>query len=135
MVQSIPTGDDTVDRMNSSSTPYSIELEPEVRDWLATLPSHHYERVEAHADHLAENAETLGEPRSRHLGGKLRELRFQLDGASVRIAYWLAPGRRIILLTVFKKSRRRQHDEVGRAMRAQIACEAGHEIADTVWAR
>jgi hypothetical protein len=121
--------------MNHGSIPYTIELEPEVREWLAALPPDHYARVEAHADHLAENAETLGEPYSRHLGGKLRELRFRLDGAAIRISYWLAPGRRVVLLTVFRKTRQRQHDEVGRAAQAQKACEAGHESADTIWTR
>ncbi|WP_327109187.1 helix-turn-helix domain-containing protein [Nonomuraea glycinis] len=33
----------------------------------------------------------------RHLGGKLRELRFGLGGEAVRIPYWLALGRRIEL--------------------------------------
>jgi hypothetical protein len=49
---------------------YVIELEPEVRDWLETLRLTEYAKVEAMADVLAERAETLGEPYSRHLGGK-----------------------------------------------------------------
>jgi phage-related protein len=52
---------------------------------------------------LAEQPTTLGEPHSRHLGGKLRELRFRLGDAHQRITYWLAPGRRVVLLTVFRK--------------------------------
>ena len=55
---------------------YVIELEPEVRDWFETLRLVEYAKVEAMADILAERAETLGEPYSRHLGGKTRELRF-----------------------------------------------------------
>lgn len=64
---------------------YEIELEPEVRAWLVALPDRHYLRVERYADLLAERAETLGEPWSRHLGGALRELRFgwrPMTGAS-----------------------------------------------------
>src|SRR5260221_14749359 len=114
---------------------YSIEIEPEIREWLAALSPNHYERVEAHADHLAENAETLGMPYSSHLGGKVRELRFGLDGRQVRITYWLAPGRRVVLLTVFSKTKMRETGEVGRAQLAQKQCEAGHEEADTLWAR
>ncbi|MFB9408617.1 hypothetical protein [Dactylosporangium matsuzakiense] len=49
---------------------YVIELEPEVRDWLETLRLTEYAKVEAMADILADQAETLGEPYSRHLGGK-----------------------------------------------------------------
>lgn len=70
---------------------FVIELEPEVRDWLETLTLVEYAKVEAMADILADNAETLGEPYSRHLFGKTRELRFRLERSAVRISYWLAP--------------------------------------------
>jgi len=79
---------------------YVIELEPEVRDWLETLCLRDYAKVEAMADN---HAETLGEPYSRHLGGKTRELRFRLERAAVRISYWLAPAMRVVLLTVFRR--------------------------------
>ena len=69
---------------------YLIELEPEVREWLDTLPLKDYAKVEAMADILADQAETLGEPYSRHLSGKTRELRFSLERRAVRISYWLA---------------------------------------------
>ena len=72
---------------------YDIELEPEVREWLETLRLKDYAKVEAMADILAERAETLGEPYSRHLNGKTRELRFHLDRSAVRISYWLARAR------------------------------------------
>jgi hypothetical protein len=49
---------------------YVIEIEPEVRKWLASLSDHDYGRAEFYADLLADNAETLGEPYSRHLGGR-----------------------------------------------------------------
>ncbi|MEU7002775.1 type II toxin-antitoxin system RelE/ParE family toxin [Nonomuraea sp. NPDC046570] len=50
----------------------------------------------------------LGEPYTRQLDGKLRELRFYLDDLTMRVSYWIAPGRRIILLTVFRKTRMRE---------------------------
>ncbi|WP_101465178.1 type II toxin-antitoxin system RelE/ParE family toxin [Nocardia fluminea] len=56
------------------------------------------------------------------LQGKLRELRFHLTRQSVRITYWIAPGRRIILLTVFRKQRMREQAEVRRAARAMQRC-------------
>jgi hypothetical protein len=40
---------------------------------------------------------TLGEPYSRHFGGKVRELRIPLHPLDVRVAYWLAPGRRVVV--------------------------------------
>ncbi|MFJ2202322.1 hypothetical protein [Streptomyces violaceusniger] len=43
------------------------------------------------ADFLADHAEILGEPQTRHLRGKLRELRFSLHRREQRITYWLRP--------------------------------------------
>ena len=40
--------------------------------------------------------------------GAVRELRFHLARAAWRVTYWLAPGRRIVLLTVFRKTRDHQ---------------------------
>ena len=106
---------------------YDIELEPEVRDWLDQLRLKDYAKVEAMADILAERADTLSEPYSRHLSGKTRELRFHLDRSAVRISYWLAPEARAVLLTVFRKTRQIERAEVARAIAAQQACESGHE--------
>ena len=117
---------------------YVIELEPEVREWLDTLSLKDYAKVEAMADILADHAETIGEPYSRHLSGKTRELRFYLERSAVRISYWLAPGRRVVLLTVFRKTRQVERAEVARAVAAQQACAAGHEAhapADGVYER
>jgi hypothetical protein len=105
---------------------YVIELEPEVKGWLETLTLKEYAKVEAMADILADHAETLGEPYSRHLSGKTRELRFHLERSSVRISYWLAPDARVVLLTVFRKTRRVERVEVARAVAAQQACASGH---------
>ena len=120
---------------------YVIELEPEVRAWLETLTLTEYAKVEAMADILAEQAETLGEPYSRHLLGKTRELRFHLTRNAVRISYWLAPGARVVLLTVFRKTRQVERTEVERAVAAQHECALGHagharatEIYERKWA-
>jgi hypothetical protein len=82
-----------------------VEAEPEVRSWLENLPDRDFGRVDYLVGLLAEHAEDLGEPYTRHLGGKVRELRFHLLAQQARITYWLAPGRRVILLTVFRKTR------------------------------
>jgi hypothetical protein len=105
---------------------YVIELEPEVRDWLETLTLKEYAKVEAMADLLADHAETLGEAYSRHLSGKTRELRFYLERSAARISNWLAPGVRVVLLTVFRKTRRVERSEVARTVAAQQACASGH---------
>lgn len=45
---------------------------------------------------------------------------------------WIAPDRRIALLTVFAKTRPRERSEVGRAQQAQIECESWHDHATAV---
>ena len=57
---------------------YEVEIEPEVRSWLASLSDRDFGRVDFLVGLLAEQAEDLGEPYTRHLGGKVRELRFHL---------------------------------------------------------
>jgi ribosome-binding protein aMBF1 (putative translation factor) len=68
-----------------------------------------------HLDLLEERGVLPGEPYSRQLSGKLRELRLYCGGQRVRILYWVAPGRRIIMLTVFTKTRMREIAEIERA--------------------
>ena len=84
---------------------WDIEMEPEVREWLESLPKRQFGHVLAFAEKLAEEADTLGEPYSRHLGGKVRKLRIPLHPLDMRVTYWLAPDRRVVLLTVFRKIR------------------------------
>lgn len=110
-----------------------VELEPEVVEWLEALPDEQFGRVEFYIDSLADRGVELGEPYTRHLGGKLRELRFYLgpSGEAVRVSYYIATGRRIILLTVFRKQRQRETAEVERARRSMEKCIAeGHTLED-----
>jgi hypothetical protein len=96
----------------------TVELESEVREWLEGLPTEQFSTAAFYVDLLAERGSLLGEPYTRQLDGKLRELRFHLDRRSVRVTYWIATGRRIVLLTVFVKSRMREDREIERARRA-----------------
>ncbi|MBX6169555.1 MAG: type II toxin-antitoxin system RelE/ParE family toxin [Thermobispora bispora] len=107
----------------------TVELEPEVRQWLEGLSAASFAKVAFYVDLLASEGALLGEPYSKQLDGKLRELRFYLDEIAVRITYWIAPGRRIVLLTVFHKSRPREEREIERARRALRRCiEAAHTV-------
>jgi hypothetical protein len=99
-----------------------VELEPEVRDWFLALDETDQARVRFHVDRLAELGPLLDEPHTRQLDGKLRELRFYLAGRPTRISYWVAPGRRVVLLTVFVKTRRQERHEVRRAKQAMERC-------------
>jgi phage-related protein len=114
---------------------YDVELEPEVRRWLDTLPLPAFRTVEYHADRLADAPTTLGEPYSKHLQGAVRELRFHLARSAWRITYWVAPQRRIVLLTVFRKTRGRETSEVERAIAAQKVCEGEHRAATHLYDR
>lgn len=114
---------------------FEIEVEPEVRTWLDGLSDRDFGRVDFLVGVLAEQAETLGEPHARHLGGKVRELRFSLLSRQTRVTYWLAPGRRVVLLTVFAKTRSAETAEVARAHRAQLTCEKSHPPAHDAYER
>jgi len=92
-----------------------VEVTDEVREWLLGLPEKEYARAMAHIDLLAERGVLLDEPYTRQLRGKLRELRFTLARERRRITYYIASGRRIVLLTVFRKTRQRESAEVERA--------------------
>jgi hypothetical protein len=107
----------------------TVELEPEVRQWLEDLPVAAFARVAFYVDLLAAEGPLLGEPYTKQLDGKLRELRFHLDEFAMRITYWIASGRRIVLLTVFHKTRTRDDREIERARRAMRRCV---ELAHTV---
>jgi hypothetical protein len=99
-----------------------VELEPEVRDWYLGLSEQERGRVQFHLDRLEDQGPLLDEPHSRQLAGKLRELRFFLANQPTRITYWIAPGRRIIALTVFTKTRQRERQQIERAQRALERC-------------
>ena len=114
---------------------YAVEAEPEVRAWLEGLSDRDFGRVDFLVGLLAEQAETLGEPYTRHLQGKVRELRFHLLRRQTRVTYWLAPGRRLVLLTVFHKTRNAETAEVTRAVRAQQVCESTHGVTHDTFDR
>ncbi len=106
-----------------------------MRAWLEGLTDRDFGRVDFLVGLLAERAETLGEPYSRHLGGKVRELRFHLLRQQTRVTYWLAPDRRVVLLTVFRKTRSADSAEVQRTVQAQRTCEATHDVAHDIYER
>ena len=105
-------------------------MEPEVLTWLESLPAAQFATVAFYVDLLAEQGPHLGEPYTRPLDRKLRELRLHLHRQSVRISYWIAPGRRIVLLTVFIKQRQSEPQEVARARRAMERCMAEAHTTD-----
>lgn len=109
----------------------TIELEDEVVEWLSRLEDEAFGQAERYIDLLAEEGVHLGEPFTRQLRGKLRELRFSLERRRVRITYFIASGRRIVLLTVFVKTQRQERREIDRAEKAMQRCVAeGHTVEE-----
>jgi hypothetical protein len=105
---------------------YEVEVEPEVRSWLENLADRDFGRVDFLVGLLAGHAADLGEPYTRHLGGKVRELRFHLLAQHAPRHLLARSSRRLILLTVFRKTRNAETAEVARALQAQKICEAEH---------
>lgn len=106
-------------------------MEPEVEGWLESLSSTDFGHVAFYIDLVERQGVLLGEPYSRQIRGKLRELRFQLDRQQVRISYFVASERRIVLLTVFHKRRAKEQAEIRRAYAAKQRCVAeGHTAED-----
>ncbi len=108
----------------------TVELEPEVRDWLEGLSTTRFATAAFSVDLLAEQGPLLSEPYTRQLDRKLRKLRFHLGGQAVRVTYWIASGRRIVLLTVFGKTRTREAREIDRARGALRRCIAAEHTVD-----
>jgi ribosome-binding protein aMBF1 (putative translation factor) len=107
-----------------------VELEPEVRAWLEDLATPHFRNRGVLHRSSGGAGPLLSEPYIRRLDGKLRELRFHLEREAMRITYWIAPDRRIVLLTVFRKTRMREPREVERARLALARCMAEQHTAD-----
>lgn len=100
----------------------TIELHPEVANWLIQLPDAEFGHAAFYIDLLEQRGVLLSEPYSRQLHGKLRELRFHAGREQRRISYFVASGRRIILLTVFRKTRAHELAEIDRAEQVMKRC-------------
>jgi phage-related protein len=106
-------------------------LEPEVEEWLSSLPIVAFGAVAFHIDRLAEQGPALRMPHSRALGNGLFELRFYLDRVAERITYFFPGGRRIVALTEFRKQKMNERAEIDRARAALARCvREGHTVEE-----
>lgn len=101
-----------------------VEAEPEVIDWLESLPRGQLQRVEWHVELLAAHGPILGMPYVKHLGDGLRELRFPLHPNEMRITFWVR-SQTVVLLTVFRKTRMNEQQQVARAKELLKVCKLG----------
>ena len=81
--------------------------------------------------------ETIWSPSTRPSVSRPRRplLASPIRGEAIRVTYWLAPDRRIVLLTVFRKTRMRETAEVERAKQARKVCETEHDAAQHEYSR
>ncbi|MHB8671089.1 MAG: type II toxin-antitoxin system RelE/ParE family toxin [Acidimicrobiales bacterium] len=71
---------------------WTIELEPEVGDWLESLATNGFGTVAFHLDRLGETGAALRMPHSRALGDGLYEFRYDMEREAWRIAFFLHPA-------------------------------------------
>lgn len=108
----------------------SIELEDEVEAWLLSLSPREFGQASFYLDLLESEGIHLGYPYSSQLDGRLRELRFFVGSRRYRLTYYVTAGRRIIMLTVFRKSAGKHPGEVRRARAAMLRCMAEDHTAE-----
>jgi phage-related protein len=84
-----------------------------VLEYLRQLDLKSKEKVNKYIDVLCDNRGYLDEPYSRHISGKIRELRVDFKNGRHRILYFTFFGKTIILLSAFlKKTRKTPVEEI-----------------------
>lgn len=91
--------------------------------------------MEEYAGLLAEFGPHTPMPYARPLRDGVSELRPSLDGIQTRVTYWITDDRRIVLLTVFRKTRSHEETQINRAVQAKKVCEAEHGPAHQEFVR
>ena len=83
---------------------YKFELlygaEKSLSDW----PEKHRDKINQVLYLLAERKGVIDEPYSKHIKGKIRELRVDFGKARYRLLYALLPDKIIIILVAFRKN-------------------------------
>jgi len=74
-----------------------------VREYINQSPDKDRAKIFKYIEYLRENQGVLDEPYSKHIRGKIRELRVDFANNRHRIFYFTSIGRNIILLHAFRK--------------------------------
>ena len=92
-----------------------------VKEYIDQLSIKEQAKVLKYVGFLKENEGKLDEPYSRHIEGKIRELRVDFHRNKHRIFYFTFIGRKIILLHAFlKKTPKTPQNEISRARKNYI---------------
>lgn len=88
-----------------------------VREYIEALSEKEQVKIFSFVNLLKEKGGYLDEPYSRHITGKIRELRIDFSRNHHRILFFTFTGRKIILLSVFlKKTKKTPSKETTRAL-------------------
>ena len=88
-----------------------------VRDYLDSLAVKERAKVMSYVRFLQEQKGYLDEPYSKHVTGKIRELRVDFSKKKNRILYFVSSGRKIVLLHAFqKKTAKLPRTDINRAL-------------------
>lgn len=74
-----------------------------VLEYLKKIDSKNRQKINKYIDYLRENRGYLDEPYSRHLKGKIRELRVDFSNNRHRLLYFSFVSKTIVLLSAFLK--------------------------------
>jgi len=102
-----------------------------VREYILKLNKKERAKVFKYIAFLEENQGYLEEPLSKHIVGKLRELRVDFSHNRHRVFYFTFVGKRIILLHAFlKKTKRTPKQEIIRAVNNLHDCESNKSFVN-----
>jgi phage-related protein len=90
-------------------------------EYIEKLDAKSKAKVLKYIDYLLQNNGYLDEPYSKHIRGKIRELRIDSSGSRHRIFYYTFINRTIILLSAFmKKTAKTPEREIEKALKHYI---------------
>ena len=82
---------------------WEVFLDPEVEDWILSLPDETYDRVEAAVDMLAEHGPRLGRPLVDSITGSRHANMKELRVGTCRVLFAFDPTRAAVLLVAGDK--------------------------------
>jgi phage-related protein len=95
----------------------SVSGKEYVKEYILKLDSKDRSKVAKYIEFLRESEGYLDEPYSRHIRGKIRELRVDFSKNKHRIFYFASFGKIIILLSAFlKKTKKTPKGEIQKAI-------------------
>lgn len=89
-----------------------------VLDYLRELQKEERWEIDRHLEHLRKREGKLLPPQAKHILGKIWELRIKINERQHRIFYFIAPLRKIVLLSAFiKKTKKTPRKEIIKAQK------------------